>query len=179
MAVLKSEENQQVMITPETKVGDVLDAYPELEELLIEIAPAFKKLRNPVLRKTVARVTSLRQAAKVGGVSIGDMINRLRAAAGQDKLVVGESTDSGSTRPQWLDERSVWKTLDARPMIESGQEPLGIVMRDLSDLPQGQVYELIAPFEPAPLIDKVRKRGLETFCAHEPDGSTRTYFTIP
>ena len=176
---MKSEKEARLIIRPETKVGELLEAFPQLEELLIEIAPAFKKLRNPVLRRTVARVTSLRQAAKVGGVGIGEMINRLRRAAGQeaiDTLEDGSSTD-GASGPGWLEERSVWKTLDARPLIESGQEPLGIVMRDLSDLPPEQVYELIAPFEPAPLIDKAKKRGLETYCACEADGSTRTYFT--
>ncbi len=49
-------------ITPDLKLGDLLDAYPELEDVLIEIAPAFRKLRNPVLRRTVAKLTSLRQA---------------------------------------------------------------------------------------------------------------------
>ena len=54
------------LITPETKVGALLDAYPELEAVLIELAPPFRKLKNPVLRRTVARLTSLAQAAKVG-----------------------------------------------------------------------------------------------------------------
>jgi len=69
-------------ITPQMKVGQLLDAYPELEDVLIGIAPEFARLRNPVLRQTVARVTSLQQAAQVGGVGLGDLIARLRAAAG-------------------------------------------------------------------------------------------------
>ena len=59
-------EADRIDITPQTKVGELLTAYPELEDLLIEIAPAFKKLRKPVLRRTVAKVTSLAQAARVG-----------------------------------------------------------------------------------------------------------------
>ncbi|MHC4830644.1 MAG: DUF1858 domain-containing protein [Planctomycetota bacterium] len=42
-------------ITPETKVAQLLQHYPELEETLIAMAPAFKKLRNPVLRRSVAK----------------------------------------------------------------------------------------------------------------------------
>ena len=167
------------MITPETKVGEVLDAYPELEQLLIEIAPPFKKLRNPVLRKTVARVTSLRQAAKVGGVPIGDMINKLRQVCGQEAIAISDESksDDASAKPEWLVQRSIWKSLDARPLIESGQEPLSMVMTDLTKLPPGQIYELVAPFEPAPLIDKAQQRGFETHCTRESDGTTRTYFT--
>ena len=36
-----------IEITPSTKVSELLDAYPELEETLIGIAPPFKKLGNP------------------------------------------------------------------------------------------------------------------------------------
>ncbi len=53
----------KLIITPQTKVKELLDAYPELEPVLIDMAPAFKKLRNPVLRRTIARVTSIKQAA--------------------------------------------------------------------------------------------------------------------
>jgi hypothetical protein len=59
--------------------------------------PAFEKLRNPVLRRTVARITTLRQAASVGGVSLGEIIGRLRVSAGQVADLTGEP--SAVTRP--------------------------------------------------------------------------------
>ena len=62
-------------ITPETRVNDLLSNYPELESTLMRIAPVFKKLKNPILRKTIAKVTTLRHAAKIGNVSLADMIN--------------------------------------------------------------------------------------------------------
>jgi hypothetical protein len=52
-------------ILPSTKVATLLDRYPELENVLIELAPPFKKLKNPFLRKGVAKVASLRHAATV------------------------------------------------------------------------------------------------------------------
>jgi hypothetical protein len=47
-----------LIITPQTKVGELLDAYPELESILFELSPAFAKLKNPILRKTVARIAT-------------------------------------------------------------------------------------------------------------------------
>lgn len=44
-------------ISPETKIGALLDRFPNLERALLEMAPEFKKLRNPILRKTVAKIT--------------------------------------------------------------------------------------------------------------------------
>ena len=69
-------------IGPETTVGALLEAYPELEGVLVGMAPVFAKLRNPVIRRTVAKVAALEQAAKIGDVSLQAMIVRLRDATG-------------------------------------------------------------------------------------------------
>src|SRR5260370_3061337 len=71
-------------INPETTVGALLSAYPALESVLIDIAPAFAKLRNPVVRRTVAKIATLEQVATIGGVDLQGMILKLRAAAGAD-----------------------------------------------------------------------------------------------
>ena len=55
----------ELIITPKTKVLELVEAYPELEDTLIHYVPAFKQLKNPVLRRTVGRVATLQQAEKV------------------------------------------------------------------------------------------------------------------
>lgn len=57
--------NHKLIITPHTKVSELLDAYPELEPILLELSPAFEKLKNPLLRKTIARFTTLKHAASI------------------------------------------------------------------------------------------------------------------
>jgi Domain of unknown function (DUF1858) len=69
-------------IGPETTVGALLTAFPELEGVLIDMASAFAKLRNPVVRRTVAKVATLEQVATIGGVNLQGMIHKLRDAAG-------------------------------------------------------------------------------------------------
>ena len=76
----------KLIITPQTKIAELLDAYPDLENVLIDLAPAFKKLQNPVLRKTVARVTSIRQAAAIGKIPVETVVNKLSGLTGQGKL---------------------------------------------------------------------------------------------
>ena len=61
-------------ITSGTRVAELLSNYPETEELLIGMSPAFEKLRNPVLRRSVARVATLRQAAAVGRIPAADFL---------------------------------------------------------------------------------------------------------
>lgn len=83
-------------ITPATRIGDLLAAHPELEEVLTGMAPAFAKLRNPILRKTVAKVATVEQAARIGGMDLREMVSRLRAAAGQGRSGVLRRTAGAS-----------------------------------------------------------------------------------
>ena len=55
-------------INLQTKIADLLTAYPQLEDKLIGISPVFAKLKNPILRRTVARVTSVQQAATIANM---------------------------------------------------------------------------------------------------------------
>lgn len=164
-------------ITPEMKVAALLKEYPALEETLFEIAPAFAKLRNPILRRTVAKATSLRQAARVAGIELSTMINRLRQAAGQTPDISASSeVDSTGAKPDWVDLSRVSQSFDARVLIEAGEHPMVRVMGDLKQLSNGDVYELITPFEPAPLIDLARAKGFESWSDGSVDGIVRTFF---
>ena len=167
-------------ITPETKVGALLDNYPELEDILIEMAPEFKKLRNPVLKKTIAKITSLRQVAQIGHVSLTDMIRKLRAEAGiqgGDDFDGELSTDS-SGKPDWFDESKIVKRLDAREMLDAGEHPVNQVLTKVKDLEKGQIYELVTPFLPAPLIDSVKGKGFQAWSHQEKPDVVRNYFTL-
>jgi len=181
--------NEIESITPETKIGALLDHYPELEEILIEMAPAFKKLRNPILRKTIAKVATLRQVAQIGNVSLGIIINKLRATVGKkEDFRIGEESglpfENGDHFPQdgappnWFDPLKIVKSLDARPIIESGQQPINQVMEELKELKTGEIYELITPFVPAPLIEMIEKKNFQVWSQQVEPEVVRTYFVI-
>lgn len=170
-------ENPRFMITPDTKVGEMLERYPQLEEVLIAISPTYKALKNPVLRRTVARVATLRQVSKVGDVPLGQLIGRLRSAAGLEPAggeVKEAAQDSG--RPAWAVPTAVALTFDARPVIAGGGHPLPEVMGGLARLGPGQVYELLTPFVPAPLIDIAKGKGFVAFTVKEGPDLVRTFF---
>ena len=102
----------KLIITPKTKVSEFLEAYPELEENLIEMTPVFKKLKNPILRRTIARVTTLQQAAAVAEIPVETVVNKLRSLTGQDKLegLSGVKTNSDNA-PSWFDPKKIKKPL--------------------------------------------------------------------
>lgn len=170
----------KVDILPATKVAPLLDAYPELEPILIELSPAFKKLKNPVLRKTVAKIATLSQAAKIGKVPLRKMINTLREKAGLETISVDvDETVMSNEPPAWFTSGKVVQSLDGKPMLEAGEFPLTRVLEDLKIIKVGEIYEFQAPFLPAPLIEKITKQGY--LCWAKEDGSKEdctVYFTV-
>jgi hypothetical protein len=166
-------------ITPETKIGAMLDRFPKLEPVLTEMAPSFKQLRNPVLRKTIARIASLSQVAAIGKVSLTDMINKLRAEAGiQEAFASDSAADAFSAnKPPWFAEDRIVTMLDARSMLEAGEHPVQRVLSECRDLKPGDIYELITPFLPAPLIEKAGDKGLLAWANEVSEGLFKAYFT--
>ena len=168
---------EQLIITPKTKVYELLHAYPELEDTLIDLAPVFKKLKNPVLRRTIARVTTLQQAAQVGEIPVHTLVNTLRQKVGQDSLEGLAAGQAGqAAQPSWLKEDRIVKRLDARPIIEQGGHPLGDVLTGVGDLKPGEIYELITPFLPAPLIERVVAQGFDNWSNKKSEDCYVNYF---
>jgi len=170
-------ERCETAITPESRIGELLERWPGLEAVLVDLSPHFKALANPVLRRTVARVATLRQVSTVSGVPLGVLVERLRAAAGLSPADVGpEEPGAPTERPAWAVEEAVTRTLDARASIEAGEHPMPRVMADLAKLEASQVYELVTPFVPAPLLDLARGRGFASHSVTEAPGLVRSYF---
>lgn len=168
---------EKLLITPKTRVHELLVAYPELEARLIERVPAFAKLRNPVIRQTVARVTTLQQAAAVGGVPLEGLINMLREAVGQDVAHLSESGAYLTEQPPWFSDAKVKAELDLRPMLAQGEHPVHEVMERLRGLSRGEIFSVLAPFLPAPLIDKAKSLGFEAWVKRESAELFKVYFS--
>jgi hypothetical protein len=95
----------------------LLERYPQLEDVLIGLAPPFKKLKNPLLRKGVARIASLQHAAVVGGMPVGELVNKLRAAVGQstvDPEDLPGAVSYFSDQPEWFDAAKIVASIDER-----------------------------------------------------------------
>ena len=165
-------------ITPDTKIAELLKHYPDLEDRLIELSPAFAKLRNPILRKTVAKVANLRQAAQIGNVPLAKMINTLRSEAGLGEAgeIEEEAQTGAGDEPDWVQSFELKETFDARSMIESGGHPLNRVLEDLDKLGDSESYQLITPFLPAPLLDMAKSKGFEAWSQQERDDLVKNYF---
>lgn len=151
---------QELIITPKTKVFDIITAYPQLEDILIAYVPTFEKLKNPVLRRTVGKIATLQQAAQIGNVSVVELVNHLRSVIGQTSAEIQAEDDQYNyTKPSWFDPEKLVYEFDVSEMLANGEHPVAQVIEDLKKLGENKIYKLVAPFLPIPLIDKAS--GLE------------------
>lgn len=167
-------ESQKIIISPKTKVLQLIESYPHLEDVLIRYVPAFSKLKNPVVRKTVAKVATLQQAATIGGVKVEDLINVLRKEVGQDAVLIADEVGFNTVQPAWFDEAKIVSRFDVREMLNSGEHPVNQVISDLKKLNDGEIYQIIAPFIPAPLVEKAISLGYD----HWIDNKGEELFTV-
>lgn len=151
-------------------VGNVLARDEALVEVFVRHSLAFDKLRNPVLRRTMAKLVSVRQAAGVAGVSPEALCRDLNAALGLD-LPSGQEAAATPTVPEPAPQSTVARVsppaslrevaLDLRDDLRRGQEPFSRIMAAVGTLGEGEVLRLRTIFEPEPLYAVLARRGLQ------------------
>ena len=168
----------KLIITPKTKIYDLLEAYPQLEDALIASAPEFKKLKNPILRKTITRITNIGQAAIIGGLHVEELVNRLRGEVGQGNIAQLDSAGNKYTTvcPDWFKNNAVVNTLDIREMLNRDEQPVHEVLAAIKKLGDTEILEIIAPFIPAPLLDKTLSLGYKHWLDQRSEVDFRVYF---
>ena len=151
-------------ITLETKIADLLNNYEGMKDILIKINPKFKKLNNPVLRRTLAKIAGVRQAAVVGGMDPIDLLNQLREAVGQTQIGIAtpETDTKAEETPEWVS-RASKLTLNANKILDEERNPLVELHKALKMIDNGDIITIEADFQPEPLIDEMLKAGHEVF----------------
>ncbi len=151
-------------ITLETKIADLLNDYEGMKDILIEINPKFKKLNNPILRRTIAKVAGVKQAAIVGGMEPVELLNRLREAVGQPPVEVDDSDKEkyDEVTPEWIKHEAV-VTLDANALLDADKNPLAEVRKALRSINSGELVTIVSDFRPEPLIEAFMEAGHEVY----------------
>lgn len=166
-----------VNITPSVTVHDLLEAYPELEDVLIGIAPPFKKLKNRIIRKSVAKIATLKHISSVGKVPLNELINKLRKAVGQPEIDGSyEDEEYFQPKPDWFSLEKISVSIDEDKLEDKDRMTLAAILVKAKDVRKGEIIELITTFLPAPGIDIMKSKGYSVWTAKSEDNLIRTYF---
>lgn len=72
-----------------------------------------------------------------------------------------------------------FKVLDVRPALSRGEEPFGLIRREVDKLPPGHGLTVVAPFVPAPLIELLKGEGFSSTLERRADGAWSVNFWRP
>lgn len=151
-------------ITPETKIQELLEAYPELEAVVAEYVPAYGDMQNEALKGVMARSTTLERAAQLSGLSAPALVLALREAAGV------QPDDVNGDAPAWVSLVAVKHTVDATSMLAMGIHPIGAVREGAATLEENEAVRMNVPFRPDPLMAAMAHAGFGVHCYEEAPG---------
>ncbi len=180
-------------VSPNDKVSDVLARDESLIDVFVRAAPHFEKLRNRTMRRTMARLVTVEQAARTANVPAERLVRDLNAALGYvDALPASTASAPHAAPPEERHpEDAPVVEVDVREDLRAGREPFARIMGAVAALRDEEVLHLRAIFEPAPLFTVLGKRGLVYESrSHAPDdwsvwfwrpaaNSVRTPATVP
>jgi len=86
-------------INKNTKILELIEANPGVLEILVGMAPEFKKLKNPILRKTIGRFATMEHASEMSGIPYDDLLRKIT----EGMIHVSEDTSKPEMTP---DERA-------------------------------------------------------------------------
>ncbi len=166
-----------IKIDPSTKVSDLLNAYPELEETLIAIAPPFKKLRNPILRRSIAKIATIKNISSVGNIPLNELINKIKKAVGQPVSDDNyEDEEYFQDKPDWFSADKIAISINEEKSKNKDQMTIAAILKEAKNLEKGGIIELITTFLPAPGIDTMKSKNYSVWTIKEKDGLIRSYF---
>ncbi|WP_299249102.1 DUF2249 domain-containing protein [uncultured Cytophaga sp.] len=166
-----------MVINSKTKISVILKHHPDALDAIVQISPTFEKLRNPFLRKIMAGRTSIEAASKIGKCSIEDFFNELEPLGFEIERNKMTAVNVKSKVPDFVlnatEKNCV--TLDVRPILTSGDDPLAIIMSHIKQIEINHILKIINTFEPTPLIKLLEKKGVESYTNQLDENTTETY----
>ena len=158
------------MIDRKDRVAAVLAGREHLVEIFVSASPAFAMLRDPLARRTMARMVTVEQAARIAGIDAAALVGALNAALGASGAPAASPPApapeaAADAAPAGLLETPAdrLKVLDVREDLRAGREPLRRILDAVRGLSADQVLQLRATFEPVPLYAVLEKQGLAHF----------------
>jgi len=166
-------------ITKDTKISKILKAYPEAIEVIAGINKNFRKLENPILRRSLATRVSVQDAAKIGKIPVNDFLKALQNAGFEVEFAQAQDDKKQDLKilpPDFSNKKIV--TLDVRPIINEGRDPFGYINKTAKKIKPGEILLIINDFEPIPLIDFLIGKNFVHWMTQDDEGNYLTYFKL-
>lgn len=156
-----------IQINKQTKLSDLIKAYPDLRKRLCEVNPKFKLLTTPMGNVMIPKAT-VQDMIERSGMPEAELIS------GIEKLISEmDSKNSGNADISWQDKISSFKKMDLR----NAQGNFFPSLRDqVSKMEVGEGIEIVQKFEPLPLYEVMDGLGFERLTKQTDENEWHVYF---
>lgn len=154
-----------MLITAKTKISQLIKFDKKAIDVIASVNPHFKKLKNPVLRRLLAPRVNIADAARIGGITVVEFLQKLHQNGFEVDINVDDIDQIKETNEIKVNlnimERSNIVELDVRPILKGGVDPFESIMDKLKELSDDQTLLVINSFEPVPLLNILKNKGFE------------------
>ncbi len=157
-----------MVILAKTKVKEALDEYPELKDVLLSMSPKYERLNNKLIFNTVARWATFNDVARMGGLSICEILHTLNSKLGTVKELEKVFPECINVSPQpvrmekpaWLDTIRNFFIMDVRERTDFFFTE---IIKTLNSLEEGQGLKIVNSFYPAPLTGMLEEEEYDYY----------------
>ena len=129
------------------------------------------------MRKTVAKVATVKHISSVGNVPLNELLNKIRESIGQEtKIESYEDENYFLNQPDWFSTDKIALSINEDKVLEKDKMTLVIILEKARDVKKGEIIELITSFLPAPGIDVLKSKGYSVWTKKESDDIIKSYF---
>ena len=170
-----------MVITAKTKVREALNDNPDLKQVLLSLSSKFQKLNNPLIYNTVGKWATFGDVARVGKLSVCELLHTLNKANHTEKELFEQFPDCvkeiepevGQERPAWMDNTRQFILFDVR---EREDYFLPEVIKRLRQLTTDQVLTVVNSFDPVPLKNMAAEMGFEHYTEQKSNWEYQVHF---
>ena len=153
-----SSEDAQVKsnvepILASSNIKKTLDEHPELKTVLIELSPLFKKMQKPALYNTLAKFANFKDAAKVTGISVCEILHALNSTLGTEEALhqsMPECLNTSHVVPLKGGEKISWEESAERYIYN--ESSMATLIEKVSNLEAQENLVVISVDEPTELL---------------------------
>ncbi len=171
------------MITKKMKIHSIITKYPDVKAVLLQISPKFSKLNNPLMLKTMGKIASVEDAAKIAGVPVNEVLMILNKAIGFDfNTEIKEDEKTGNKDNQEFKmptEQMEWHLIKEEFIkvdVREVEDPFPIIMKLATETLINQGFCIIQKFEPVPLYNVLGNKGYQHLTEKISENEYHAYF---
>ncbi len=161
---IETKENKEKVkpIFAKANIKETLDKHPGLKNVLVKLSPKFEKLQKPTLYNTLARFASFKDAAKLTGVSVCEILHAINEYLGVAHELIDNAPECiaiHSEDDNIIGEEITWEEVNERYILND--DTITEIMAKVSSLKAQENIVIISVEKPISLLKATTGLGLK------------------